>query len=119
MTLDVSIALAQGTKVNQEAPMPYLIETPGKTAILDASVPPLGARVEPPSSHVQLTVPIEKSAPAGETFTLKLSLSSYQCKEGVDGFCRVNDFVWNIPVTLSGEAAATVKLSTTSNKTQN
>lgn len=112
LTLNVSIQLAPGIKVNPDAPMPYLLETPGKTGILDAGVSPFGSRVEPPSDHVRIAVPIAKDAREGETFDLRLSLASFQCKEGVDGFCRVNNFVWNVPVRLSGGVESSVSLST-------
>src|SRR5262249_44286520 len=42
INLAISIPLAEGFKLNEEYPMPYLVETPGKSDILSPELPPEG-----------------------------------------------------------------------------
>jgi thiol-disulfide isomerase/thioredoxin len=112
LILEVTVSLPKGVHINAEAPMPYLVETPESNGLLGPSVSPTGDRVQPPSDHVSIAVPLADGAAAGTKFTLKLSLSAFECKEGSDGFCTIKNFVWNVPVTLAAGGTDRIALTT-------
>jgi hypothetical protein len=98
--LAVSIPLAKGFKLNEEAPIPYLIETPGKTGVLSAKLPEFGAKITPPVTHFKINVPLAESPQVGESIDLRLSLSAFVCNES-SSLCQIRSFIWNIPITFS------------------
>ncbi len=110
ITLEVSLPLEKGVKVNPDAPMPYLIETPGKTGLLSDQLPVTGGKVAPPSSNFSLAVPLAKPASAGDAFDLKLSLAAFVCNEG-SNLCQIKSFVWSIPVSIARTGEARIALS--------
>jgi thiol-disulfide isomerase/thioredoxin len=112
LRLEVAVTLHKGVHINPEAPMPYLVETPKSSGILAASVSPTGDRVQPPSDRFTIAVPLAEKGAAGTTFTLRLSLSAFECKEGSDGFCTVKNFVWQVPVTLAAGGTDRIALTT-------
>jgi thiol-disulfide isomerase/thioredoxin len=103
LTLAVSIPLVKGFKLNEEAPIPYLVETPGKTGILSADVPESGARITPPTTQFEIKVPFAESPQVGQTIDLRLSLSAFVCSEN-SSLCKIQSFIWNIPITISDSA---------------
>jgi thiol-disulfide isomerase/thioredoxin len=100
ITLDVTLPLDKGVKVNSGAPMPYLIETPGKTGLLSDQVPATGGRVSPPSSRFTINIPLARPSAAGDAFELKLSLAAFVCNEG-SNVCMIKSYVWTIPVSVA------------------
>src|SRR5207248_3588604 len=70
ITLEISIPLPKGFKLNEEAPMPYLVETPGQSGILGPDLPPEGGRVKPPATEFPIKVPLAKAAAAGDALEL-------------------------------------------------
>jgi thiol-disulfide isomerase/thioredoxin len=111
ITLDVTVPLASGFKLNAEAPMPYLIETPDKTGLLSSDLPANGGKVSPPAPRFSVNVPLARPAAAGDSFNLKLSLAAFVCNEG-SNLCQVKSFVWTIPVTVASNGSAHVTLPT-------
>ena len=109
ITLDVTLPLAKGVKVNPGAPMPYLLETPGKTGLLSDQVPATGGKVSPPSQNFTIAVPLARAAAAGDTFELKLSLAAFVCNEG-SNVCMIKSYVWNIPVSVAGAGDGRIAL---------
>ena len=112
ITLDVTLPLAKGVKVNDGAPMPYLIETPGKTGLLSDQVPATGGKVSPPSPSFTINVPLARPAAAGDAFELKLSLAAFVCNEG-SNVCMIKSYVWTIPV--SGADSGDTRIALTGN----
>jgi thiol-disulfide isomerase/thioredoxin len=102
VTFDVTLDLPPTSKVNAEAPMPYLVETPGKSGLLSADLPAGVGKVSPPSKKFSVTVPLARPASPGEAFDLKLSLAAFVCNEG-SGLCLIKSYVWNIPVSVAGD----------------
>jgi len=100
IALAVSIPLAKGFKLNEEVPLPYVIETPGKTGVLSAEVPEAGARITPPATHFKINVPLAESPQAGQSIDLRLSVSAFVCSEN-SSLCQIQSFIWNIPITFS------------------
>lgn len=100
ITLDVTLPLEQGEKLNDTAPMPYLLETE-TTGILAPDVVGVGQKVESPSTKFAVKVPLSKPAKAGDSLRLKFSLGTFVCNEK-SGLCRVKNYVWTIPVSFTG-----------------
>jgi hypothetical protein len=109
IVLEVTVPLGKGFKLNTEAPMPYLVETPAKTGILSDQVPPSGGKIAPPQSPFSLTVPLAESVSAGSRFDLKLSLSTFVCNEG-SNVCMVRSYVWTIRVTVGSGGESRIAL---------
>jgi thiol-disulfide isomerase/thioredoxin/sugar lactone lactonase YvrE len=100
ITLDVTIHLATGFKLNTDAPMPYLVETPEKSGVLADSVSPTGQKLKSPKPKFTIDVPLAEPAKLGQLIPLKLSLSVFVCNEG-SSLCQVKSYVWNIPITFA------------------
>jgi len=108
LSLDVAIALPKGYKVNPDAPMPYLVETPDQPGVLN--FPASGQRLTPPAKSFKVKVPLAKAPLPGESIPLKVSVSAFICSEA-SSLCRIKSFVWNVPVKFEsgGESAITLK----------
>ena len=110
ITLDVTLPLDKGVKVNEGAPMPYLLESPGKTGLLSEQVPATGGKVSPPSQNVTIAVPLAKPAAAGDAFELKLSLAAFVCNEG-SNVCMIKSYVWTVPVNVADTGDSHIALT--------
>ncbi|HEU5116259.1 MAG TPA: thiol-disulfide isomerase, partial [Isosphaeraceae bacterium] len=109
--LDVTLKLPEGFKINPEAPMPILLETPDDPSALGPDLPPTGLRLNPPRDRFAVDVPLSKEAKAGDKLSLKLSVSAFECKEGAAGLCRIKNYVWTIPVEFASNGKKTVSLT--------
>lgn len=107
--MDVSLTLPKGYKLNADTPLLYLVESPGTPEALSSAVSPTGEKVDPPVQTFTIKVPLGKAMPDGESLKLKLSLSTFICKEGSEGLCTLNNYVWTIPVTF--DEAGTEKIA--------
>jgi len=110
ITLDVTLPLEKGVKVHPAAPMPYLIETPGKPGLLSKQVPATGSEVSPPSPNCTITVSLARPVTTGDAFELKVSLAAFVCNDGSNLY-RVQSYVWSIPVSVAGSGSAHVALT--------
>ncbi len=111
ITLDVSIPLAKGFKLNEEVPLTYLVETPEKNGVLGPEVLPEGQKIKPPATKFAITVPLAKPAAAGDKLDLRVSLQTFVCSE-TSSLCQIKSYVWNIPVTFqSTEDKGAIRLS--------
>jgi hypothetical protein len=104
ISLMVAIPLAEGFKLNEEYPMPYLVETPGKTGILSPELPSEGGRVKPPAREFPIKVSLAKAAVAGDELELRVSVSTFVCNEK-SSLCQIRSFIWDVPVRF-GPAGA-------------
>jgi thiol-disulfide isomerase/thioredoxin len=105
LTIDVSVALPEGFKINPEAPMPYQVEAPKGLA-----QSPRVDRVEPPSATFPIEVELAKESEPGDKLDLKLSISLFLCKEGGDGYCEVRSLICELPVHFEDGAPDKVGL---------
>lgn len=99
ITLDVTLPLESGFKINPDVPMPYLVETPDKSGVVAESMAG-GQKLTPPAQTFTLKVPLARPAKPGESFPLRLSVSAFVCNEN-SNLCTVKSYVWNIPLTVS------------------
>jgi thiol-disulfide isomerase/thioredoxin len=111
LALDVELKLPKGFELNPEAPMPYLVETPGKSGILSDQLPPEGSAVEKPSTQFTIEVPLAQEAKPGAMVPLRLSVAAYICKEGQGGLCTVRSYVWDVPLVVTEGAPSRVALT--------
>jgi thiol-disulfide isomerase/thioredoxin len=100
IALDVTIPLPKELKLNEESPLTYLVETPGKTGILAPEVRPEGQKIKPPAPSFRIEVPLAKAAAAGEKLDLRLSLQTLVCSHS-SNLCMIRSFVWNVPITFN------------------
>ena len=112
LTLDVVVELPADLKLNPDTPMTYLVEAPKAPDFLAPSASEKAERVEPPSPKFQISVPLAREAKDGDSLPLKVSLSTFQCRGGSEGYCKIQSYVWNVPITFAEDSPAKVTLST-------
>jgi hypothetical protein len=100
--LDVTLPLEAGYKINAEGSMPFLVETPGKTGIIDGEMEATGGKIEPPQKHFTSRVKLARPTSAGDAFDMKVSVSAFVCNEG-SNFCTIKSYVWNVPVAVAAD----------------
>jgi len=112
LTLSVTLPIPPGYKLSEEegSSMPVVVETPGKTELIDASkLPETGTRIEPPAKRFTLKVPFAKPLSKGDTLDLKVSVLSLICSEG-SKLCMIKSYVWTVPVTVTRDGESTIEL---------
>jgi thiol-disulfide isomerase/thioredoxin/sugar lactone lactonase YvrE len=110
IALEITLSLEKGVKVSTVAPMPYLVETPGKTGLLSDKVPATGGKVSPPSQSFTISVPLAKPAAVGDAFDLKVWLAAPVCTEG-SNVCMIKSYVWTIPITIASTGDSHIALT--------
>ncbi|MBV8074953.1 MAG: hypothetical protein JO284_01045, partial [Planctomycetaceae bacterium] len=110
VTLDVALPLPDGFKLNEEASMPYLIEASEPTGALDLANGAVVRKVDPPSKRFSVTVDLNKPATAGDTLTLKLSVSAFVCAAN-SGLCQIKSYVFNVPIAFASGGAERLPLA--------
>ncbi|MFO0958722.1 MAG: thioredoxin-like domain-containing protein [Isosphaeraceae bacterium] len=83
LRIAVSLAIPEGFKLNEEAPMPYQVEG---QSVVDS---PVVGKLTPPTSQFVVEVPLSKAVALGDSIDLKISLSILLCKEGSNGYCEI------------------------------
>ncbi|HEX8201569.1 MAG TPA: thioredoxin-like domain-containing protein [Isosphaeraceae bacterium] len=112
VTLDVTLVPPVGFKVNPQAPLVYLVQAPDRADALGSDVSPTGSRIDPPAARFSVPVPLAREASTGESLRLRLSVSAMICREGSEGLCRVQNYVWNIPLAFADGGAPRVAVRT-------
>ncbi len=110
-SFDVTVSLPEGFKINPDAPMPVLVETPVAPEALAAELA-TGTRISPPRATFEVPVTLAKGASNGQSLQVQVSVSAFECKDGAAGLCRVKNYVFKVPVQFDDEGEARVKLST-------
>ena len=105
VTLDVTLPLPNDFKLNEEASMPYLVETAEPTGRLAVADPATFGKVDPPSKQFSVPITLTRSAAAGDTLTLTLSVSAFICKEN-SGLCQIKSYAFNVPITFVASGGA-------------
>ena len=111
--LEVALTLPPGYKITDQASMPYLIETPGKEAILSPDLVATVRNVDPPAQEFSVDVPLARTSSKGDAVNLKLSVQAFGCNEG-SSLCKIFNFVWNVPVTFEEGGLTLVPLASQS-----
>lgn len=110
LTLDVTLPIPEGYKLNEEGSMPVLVETPGEPGSI-APADANGTRVEPPARQFVLPVRFARPLREQESIELKVSVGALICSEG-SKLCRIKSYVWTVPVTVAKDGKAEIVLRT-------
>jgi thiol-disulfide isomerase/thioredoxin len=100
IALMVTVALPKNFKLNEETPITWLVDTPGKTGVLGPELRPEGEHIKPPTTSFKITVPLAKPAEADEKIDLRLSLKTFVCNDK-SSLCMIQSYIWNVPVTFT------------------
>jgi thiol-disulfide isomerase/thioredoxin len=106
VVLDVTLPIPSGFKLNTESPLPYVVDASAK-GLISADFPSSGKRLDPPSKHFTVKVPLSVPAKSGDKAELTLSVAAFVCSEG-SNFCTIKSFVWTIPVAFAEGGPAMV-----------
>ncbi len=98
--LHVQLAFPKGWKVNELAPMAYLLDAAGDRGPADRNAMGQMVRVEEPAAEFVVAVPVSGAG----SETLELSLNYYYCESSGEGLCRMGSVVWTVPVTVAADA---------------
>jgi hypothetical protein len=105
ISLAVTVPVGKGYKLNESAPLVYLVETPDKTGILSSEVPAEGQKVKPPVPTFTATVPLAKATSDGDSLALRFSLQTFVCRE-TSNLCQIKNYVWNVPITFTATGSS-------------
>jgi thiol-disulfide isomerase/thioredoxin len=108
LTLDVTLPLDDDDKLSDQAPMPYLVETPGRDDALARDK--AGRRVDRPARRFTVAVPLARDTKPGDTLQVKFSVSAFVCNTG-SNLCRIKSFVWDVPVTFGADGKKEITLA--------
>ncbi len=101
--LPVKLTLAEGWKINELAPMGYIIEAAGATGPVDRQRLGKFTRLKTPASTFTVDVPVTAASGVDK---IKVALRYYYCQTGSRGVCKVGSVVWNVPLKLSADTPA-------------
>ena len=101
LELAVRLTLPAGTKLNAERPMPFVIQAPGHEDLIPPQFADFGARIDVPRPQFSVKVPLTRPLKDGESITLKLLVSAFVCKSGSEGYCKVDNLAWTIPIVAA------------------
>lgn len=111
VTIAVKLPLPDGFKLNDKAPMSYLVEAPGNEGAI-AESEKYGKKIDPPSREFVVRVPLAKPSQVGEKLPLKLSVATFICsKDEKSGLCMVKSLVLAIPIEFAKDGLEQVSIS--------
>lgn len=120
ITLDVAINLPENFKFSPTEPIPFVVQSPSQADAIDKTLASTGGMIdsptkrykrEVPSMTFKIEVPLTKEFADGETLELRVSVMTFICKNGSEGFCTVKSLIWNVPVTFAKGADAAIHLT--------
>ncbi|MEX2112310.1 MAG: thioredoxin-like domain-containing protein [Pirellulales bacterium] len=100
--LQVQLTLPAGYKINELAPLRYLVEPGGAQGPVAREA--LGKLTDAPQRKASFDIDLPVNGASG-TDKLKVSLAYYYCQDGSEGVCKVGSVVWNVPLELAADAA--------------
>jgi thiol-disulfide isomerase/thioredoxin len=108
LNVAVELPIPEGLVLNDESPVPVLIETPGTDGLIDTR-DAYGIRVEPPA--VRFTVPLKltRALKKGESIEFRVSAQAFVCNKG-SKFCTIKSYVWDVPATVASGGSETLNV---------
>ena len=101
VSLKVSLALPEGWKINDLAPMSYWLDATAASGPVDRTK--LGRRkLDTPAAEFDVAIPVTGE---GED-EVTVSLNYYYCQHGDKGVCKTGSVVFTVPVKVAGEGSA-------------
>ncbi len=103
--LQVQLTLPEGYKINDLAPLRYLVEASGTQGPIERGT--LGKLVDAPkrTASFDIDLPLGDASRAEK---LHVSLAYYYCQEGAEGVCKAGSVVWSVPLEVTADAAETL-----------
>jgi DNA-binding beta-propeller fold protein YncE len=100
ITLEVTIELPPGWKINTLAPNGYRVEADDDAGPVDRAAVGKMIRLKEPSAAFAIELPV-----TGEgKDLLDVGVAYYYCQEGGEGLCKVGAAAWSVPVEISASA---------------
>ncbi len=99
--LVVDLQLPSGYKINQQAPLRYLVESSDKAGPINREA--LGKLVSVENKSATFDIELPAAGDSGRE-KLKISLAYYYCQDGSEGVCKAGSVVWSLPLALSANA---------------
>lgn len=106
-TLRAKLVLPEGWKINELAPMAYFVEASGEGPIDASQLSEDLVRVEQPAASIDIRLPVTAETAAGED-SIKVAVNYYYCQADDAGLCKAGSVVWNVPLSISADAAKSV-----------
>ncbi|HEX3727847.1 MAG TPA: thioredoxin-like domain-containing protein [Pirellulales bacterium] len=103
LRLHVDLKLPNGYKINPIAPLRYRVDADEATGPIGRDA--LGKLTDVPGKSPAFDIDLPASTGTGNE-KVKVSLAFYYCQEGGEGVCKAGSVVWNLPLELSPNAAA-------------
>ncbi len=103
--LQVQLTLPDGYKINNLAPLRYLVEASGAQGPVERAT--LGKLADAPKRTPSFDIELPLGDASG-TEKLQISLAYYYCQEGAEGVCKAGSVVWSVPVKISADATETL-----------
>lgn len=103
LSVEIELALPEGYKVNELAPVTYQVQAKGEQKLIAAEH--LGQRQEAQTAEKTISLTIPVTAEPGEA-TIELEVSYTYCRTGKGGLCRLGEARWSIPLKATAEPAA-------------
>ncbi len=111
VSIDVSLDLPPGWKINPLAPMGYYLNVKDNSGALDQDKIDQGMiSIESPSNRFSVDIPTATNGKG----TVVLSFDYFYCQDGGEGLCRMGSVQWTIPLEVedsASESAVPVSLS--------
>src|SRR6185312_11002177 len=95
VNVKVDLPIPDALTLNEESPLPFLVETPGRTGVIDPKNDDL-QKVDPPSKRFTIPVEFAKDLKPDDKFDLTLSVQAFVCNKG-SKFCTIKNYVWTVP----------------------
>jgi hypothetical protein len=100
--LAVKLELPAGWKINELAPMAYLVEATAETGPIDRAKVGQLSRLDKPAAAFEVYLPVT----AAGNETMKLSLNYYYCQTSGEGLCKLGTVAWTLPLTIDPAASS-------------
>jgi thiol-disulfide isomerase/thioredoxin len=99
--LHVALELPDGYKINELAPLRYLVESSDAKGPIDRDALDKLTTLKDPSAEFDIELPTTSTTGSEE---LRISLVYYYCREGSEGICKAGSVIWKLGVTLTDDA---------------
>jgi DNA-binding beta-propeller fold protein YncE len=101
LRLQVQLTLPEGYKINDLAPLRYLVEASGTQGPVERET--LGKLVDVPQRAATFDIELPLGGATGAE-KLQVSLAYYYCQEGAEGVCKAGSVVWSVPLEVTSDA---------------
>jgi len=105
--LQIALKLPEGYKLNEAAPLRYLVESADAGGCVSREVLSKFVTVKEPATSFDIELPVSKRTGRDR---LAISLGYYYCQEGAEGVCKAASVVWHLPLKVSDSGTEAASL---------